>query len=65
MKYEIGTRIRKFRERQGLSQKEFAKLIGVSNITPEVRSFTKKNYWYPLPQHDVDALNNLQQNPYW
>ena len=34
-------------------------------ITPEVRSFTKKNYWYPLPQHDVDALNNLQQNPYW
>ena len=35
------------------------------DITPEVRSFTKKNYWYPLPQHDVDALNNLQQNPYW
>ena len=35
------------------------------DITPEVRSFTKKNYWYPLPQHDVDALNDLQQNPYW
>ncbi|MDP4120785.1 MAG: helix-turn-helix transcriptional regulator [Bacillota bacterium] len=31
MKYEIGTRIRKYREDRGLNQKELAKLIGVSN----------------------------------
>lgn len=31
MKYEIGARIRKFREDRGYSQKELAELIGVSN----------------------------------
>lgn len=31
MKYEIGNRIRKYREERQLSQKEFAKMIGVSN----------------------------------
>lgn len=31
MKYEIGTRIRKYREKAGISQKELAGLIGVSN----------------------------------
>ena len=32
----------------------------------EVRAFgNMRNYWYPLPQHDVDALYNLQQNPGW
>lgn len=31
MKYEIGIRIRKYRELRGLSQKELADLIGVSN----------------------------------
>ncbi len=31
MKYEIGNRIRYFRELRGLSQKEFAAQIGVSN----------------------------------
>ena len=31
MKYEIGNRIRKYRENRGLNQKELAKLIGVSN----------------------------------
>lgn len=31
MKYEIGTRIRKFREDRGLNQKEFGDMIGVSN----------------------------------
>ncbi len=31
MKYEIGNRIRTYRENRGLNQKEFAKLIGVSN----------------------------------
>ncbi len=31
LKYEIGTRIRKYREKAGISQKELAGLIGVSN----------------------------------
>lgn len=31
MKYEIGARIRKYREMQGISQKEMAQRIGVSN----------------------------------
>ncbi len=31
MKYEIGMRIRKYREMSGLSQKELANIIGVSN----------------------------------
>ena len=31
MKYEIGARIRKYREDRGYSQKELAELIGVSN----------------------------------
>ena len=31
MRYGIGARIRKYREQQGLNQKEFAQQIGVSN----------------------------------
>lgn len=31
MKYEIGSRIRKYREMRGLSQKQLAEMIGVSN----------------------------------
>lgn len=31
LKYEIGIRIRKYREKAGISQKELAGLIGVSN----------------------------------
>lgn len=31
MKYEIGNRIRKYREAQGLNQKQLAELLGVSN----------------------------------
>lgn len=31
MKYEIGNRIRKYREDRGLTQKQFADKIGVSN----------------------------------
>ncbi len=31
MRYEIGARIRKYREEKGLSQKDFSKLIGVGN----------------------------------
>ena len=35
-------------------------------MTKEVRNFSNmRNYWYPLPQHDVDALRNLKQNPGW
>ena len=52
MKYEIGTRIRKFRERQGLSQKEFAKLIGVSNARVS-------NWEQVLNRPDVDILASI------
>lgn len=31
LRYEIGNRIRKYRESRGLNQKELAQLIGVSN----------------------------------
>lgn len=31
VKYEIGNRIRKYREKLGISQKELAERIGVSN----------------------------------
>lgn len=31
LKYELGSRIRKFREARNLSQKELAQMIGVSN----------------------------------
>lgn len=31
MKYEIGSRIRKYREERGISQKQLAQLINVSN----------------------------------
>lgn len=31
MKYEIGSRIRKYREERGLNQKQLAQIIGVSN----------------------------------
>ena len=31
MKYEIGERIRKFREKRNLNQKDLAEMIGVSN----------------------------------
>ncbi len=52
MKYEIGTRIRKFRERQGLSQKDFAKLIGVSNARVS-------NWEQGLNRPDVDILASI------
>ena len=35
------------------------------DMIKEIRAFTRRNYWYPLPQHDVDALENLEQNPGW
>jgi hypothetical protein len=35
------------------------------DLTPEVRAYTMRNYWYPFPLDDVAALKNLQQNPGW
>ncbi len=38
----------------------------VFDMEKEIRGFSNmRNYWYPLPQHDVDALHNLQHNPGW
>jgi starch-binding outer membrane protein, SusD/RagB family len=37
----------------------------IVTITPEVRVFNNRNYWYPFPTDDVASLNNLQQNPEW
>lgn len=33
-------------------------------VRTAVRTFNKRNYWYPLPMDEV-ALDNLQQNPGW
>lgn len=29
------------------------------------RVFTKKNYWFPVPQDEIDKNPNLVQNPFW
>ncbi|PVH26791.1 RagB/SusD family nutrient uptake outer membrane protein [Sphingobacterium corticibacter] len=29
------------------------------------RVFTAKNYWYPIPQSEIDKNPNLVQNPFW
>jgi hypothetical protein len=29
------------------------------------RIFTKKNYWFPVPQSEIDKNPNLVQNPFW
>ncbi|KGE15862.1 RagB/SusD family nutrient uptake outer membrane protein [Sphingobacterium deserti] len=29
------------------------------------RVFTAKNYWYPVPQAEIDKNPNLVQNPFW
>ncbi|PWL97085.1 MAG: hypothetical protein DBY09_06530 [Selenomonadales bacterium] len=52
MKYEIGARIRKFREQRGLSQKEFAQLIGMSNARVS-------NWEQGLNRPDVDILSSI------
>lgn len=49
MKYEIGARIRKFREQAGLSQIEFAEKIGVSNARVH-------NWEKGINRPDVDKL---------
>lgn len=52
MKYEIGNRIRKYREELQLSQKEFAKLIGVSNSRVS-------NWEQGINRPDADLLANI------
>ncbi len=38
----------------------------VVDVTPEVRNFAMRNYWYPFPKTDVASSNGtLQQNPGW
>ena len=52
MKYEIGSRIRKYREERGLSQKQFAEKIGVSNIRVS-------NWEQGINRPDADILANI------
>lgn len=37
----------------------------VVELTPEVRVFDMRNYWYPFSLDDVNGLDNLKQNPGW
>jgi len=52
LRYEIGTRIRMFREAQKLSQKDFARLIGVSNSRVS-------NWEQGINRPDVDVLAKI------
>ena len=52
MKYEIGSRIRKYREQSGLSQKDLAKLIGVSNSRVS-------NWEQGINRPDADIIANI------
>lgn len=52
MKYEIGTRIRKYREDRGLSQKELAQKIGVSNSRIS-------NWEQGINRPDADVIANI------
>ena len=52
MGYDIGPRLRKYREAQNLSQKEFAKLIGVSNSRVS-------NWEQGINRPDVDILAKI------
>ncbi len=52
MKYEIGMRIRKYREKSGLSQKELAQLINVSNSRIS-------NWEQGINRPDADILADL------
>ncbi|MDP4206117.1 MAG: RagB/SusD family nutrient uptake outer membrane protein [Bacteroidota bacterium] len=31
----------------------------------QVRKFEPKNYWFPIPQSEIDKNPNLVQNPFW
>jgi len=52
LKYGIGTRIRKYRESRGLTQKEFAQLIDVSNSRVS-------NWENGINRPDADILANI------
>lgn len=52
MKYEIGSRIRRYREERGLSQKQLAELIGVKNSRVS-------NWEQGLNRPDADILAAL------
>mgnify|MGYP002508240749 FL=1 len=52
MKYEIGIRIRKYRELRGLSQKELSDLIGVSNSRVS-------NWEQGINRPNADIISNL------
>ena len=52
MKYDIGVRIREYREKSNLSQKEFAKLIGVSNSRVS-------NWEQGINRPDLDILSKI------
>lgn len=52
VKYEIGSRIRKYREERGLSQKQFAEKIGVSNSRVS-------NWEQGINRPDADILANI------
>lgn len=52
MKYELGSRIRKYRELRGLSQKQFAESIGVSNSRAS-------NWEQGLNRPDADILADI------
>ncbi len=52
MGYEIGPRLRKYREEKDLSQKEFAKRIGVSNSRVS-------NWEKGINRPDVDILSRI------
>lgn len=52
MKYEIGGRIRKYREICGISQKELAQLIGVSNARVS-------NWEQGLNRPDADMIADI------
>lgn len=52
MKYDIGPRVRKYREALNLSQKEFAELIGVSNSRVS-------NWEQGINRPDVDILARI------
>lgn len=52
MIYTIGSRIKKYRELSGLSQKQFASLIGVSNSR-------LSNWEIGVNRPDVDSLKDI------
>ena len=54
MKYEIGARIRKYREMSGFSQKELAQKIGVSNSRVS-------NWEQGINRPDADILADISQ----